>query len=183
MGSQKRCLWAPRQIKGLDIFFENTACFLSQRRCPQPRKFSEKLSFGMSRLCLDASAGSLPAGEHHNPHRQFRYESWQTTGLPCSSSDAVIARLKMSYVSRESPQMSSSRPSAKRFGLGEAALPYSGKLGGVLTFGLEAPEPGRTRNRGSAAPCLVPVGQCKASAHVEVRQLMPGSSYSTCISR
>lgn len=49
VGSQKRCLWPPRQIKDLDIFFENTACFLSQKRCPQPRKFSEKLSFGMSR--------------------------------------------------------------------------------------------------------------------------------------
>lgn len=55
VGSQKRCLWAPRQIKDLDIFFENTACFLSQKRCPQPRKFSEKLSFGMSRPCLGAS--------------------------------------------------------------------------------------------------------------------------------
>lgn len=62
VGSQKRCLRAPIQIKDLDIFFENTACFLSQKRCPQPRKFSKKLSFGMSRLCLDASAGSLPAG-------------------------------------------------------------------------------------------------------------------------
>lgn len=60
--------------------------------------------------------------------------SWRTTGLPCSSSDAVIARLKMSYVSRESPQMSSSRPAAKRFGPGKAVSPCSRKWGYVMTF-------------------------------------------------
>lgn len=55
VGSQKRCLWPPRQIKDLDIFFEKSTCLSSQKRCPWPRDFSEKSSLGMSRPRLDVS--------------------------------------------------------------------------------------------------------------------------------
>lgn len=185
MGSQKRCLRAPIQIKDLDNFFENTACFLSQKRCPQPRKFSKKLSFGMSRLCLDASAGSLPAGSGRAS------QSASTIQVGVLADDGLALQFKrrghretenVLRVERIAPNVQLS-PLSEKVRARRSSFAVFREIGRVLTFGLEAPEPGRTRDRGSAAPCLVPVGQCKASAHVEVRQLMPGSSYSTCISR
>ena len=56
MGSQKSCLWPPRQIKDLDIFFEAIACCSSQKGCPWARKFSEKSSLGMLRSRPGASS-------------------------------------------------------------------------------------------------------------------------------
>lgn len=50
VGSRKRCLWPPIEIKDLDIFSEKAACHSSQKKCPRPRKLSEKLSLGISRL-------------------------------------------------------------------------------------------------------------------------------------
>ncbi|KGC81762.1 hypothetical protein DO71_3861 [Burkholderia pseudomallei] len=50
----------------MDIFFENTACFLSQKRCPWTQKFSEKLSLGMLPASVGVSRQSLAPLSH--PH-------------------------------------------------------------------------------------------------------------------